>query len=140
MFDLRLSVTPVTFVPLETCTTHKMALDDAVKYTEESMRHCKEVLSFLKKKQIAEQDYARALQRIQPTLKSPIPQADTKNLIANSHLWRVFQELNEGMNSIADIHVHFKGYLNLMIRRRFLLTCHWVLLIVLDCTWKTLMQ
>lgn len=93
---------------MNTRLQNKMPFEDALKYTDESTRHCKEILSFLRKKQLANMDYSKALFKTQPATKSQqslSSTADVKLMTENTHLWRVFQELNEGVNSIAEIHV-----------------------------------
>lgn len=85
-----------------------MTFEDAVHYTDESLRHCKEILTFLKKKQTATQEYARNLSKVVPSpIKSPSEKIPAeKSVNENSHLRRVFQELNDGIASIADVHVN----------------------------------
>lgn len=96
-----------------------MTFESAVQYTEESLRHSKEILLFLKKKQIASNEYAKGLSKVgQNTMKSAssINSPEIK-FNENSHLRRVFQELNEGISSIMEVHVILISFFGLSDRK-----------------------
>lgn len=85
-----------------------MTFEDAVHYTDESLKHCKEILSFLKRKQFSTLDYVKGLSKMrQQSAKlttNTTSQLDLKQ-VESTHIRRVFQELNEGVTSIMEVQV-----------------------------------
>jgi hypothetical protein len=90
-------------------------IDEALKYSDESVKECREMLSILKKRQTLELEYAKGLlklcqMRVRPNIDEFSP--DIKTRVLSNVLWTAFDNLMEKSLIIAESHVRVIGSSN----------------------------
>jgi hypothetical protein len=83
-------------------------IDEALKYSEESVKECREMLSILKKRQALELEYAKGLVKLcQLRIRPEVDEfsEDIKTRVLSNVLWTSFDNLMEKSLIIAESHV-----------------------------------